>query len=677
MFANQTIVVIALVALPMCVAMARGEETLTYADLVNRMTDLSRLAVLPEPGEKCAQWSSYDRNSRYDEDTGKYIAWGANGDNEGCIRKEGRQIVMAEMEGPGCLWRVWSAAAEEGRVKIYLDGKETPAVDLPFEKYFSGDTAPFNYPMLSYNLGHKMHILDMTCFNGQNLYMPIPYQKSCKIVADEHWGSYYHFGYSTFPKGTRVPTFSAALAAENAAALQKVNDFFKDKLGSDPAGNRPDHESTRKTVAISPGQTVRVVELAGPCAIAAVKVKMAFADRQDQEAALRRLALQITWDNQAKPAVWCPLGDFFGTAPGENFYKSLMTGMTKDGCYALWHMPFAKNAAVELINEDKTPRKVEIEIVHAPLARPFEGMGYFHAKWHCDAFQLRKDRWPDWVMLRTRGRGRFCGVMLHVWNPRGGWWGEGDEKFFVDGEKFPSTFGTGSEDYFGYAWGYPGLFQRPYHCQTMTQNNAGHQSLLRWHIADNVPFQTSFEGCIEKYDDPGPAVRYACTAYWYLSPDGIDLHEPVPAADRDGYYADPPLVIAGIEVVGPVIDGNLTAQDMLSIKTGKWRNDRQLSWCSWYADRKLSFRISTKSPGRHRIELGLTRGPGYGSVQFDLDGKKAGGVVNLQNEASLRVEPFSLGVHALTAGDHTITGTCSARTGKKKRPRPISLVWTT
>ena len=74
---------------------------------------------------------------------------------------------------------------------------------------------------------------------------------------------------------------------------------------------------------------------------------------------------------------------------------------------------------------------------------------------------MPKDRWPDWIMLRTEGRGRFCGVSLHVWNPRGGWWGEGDEKFFVDGEKFPSTFGTGSEDYFGYAWGCPSLFQKP------------------------------------------------------------------------------------------------------------------------------------------------------------------------------------------------------------------------
>ena len=351
-------------------------------------------------------------------------------------------------------------------MRIYLEGQGIPVTDLPFEKYFSSDTAPFNYPMLSYNLG-KMGS------GGQNLYLPIPYQKSCKVVADEGWGSYYHFTYATFPKGTNLPTFSAALATENATTLQKINDFLKEKLGDDPAGNHPGQESLRKTVTLDPGQTVRLAELAGPRAITAVKVKMAFADRQDQVTALRKVALQITWDGQAKPAVWCPVGDFFGTAPGENLYKSLTTGMTKDGYYSYWYMPFAKSAAVELVNGDKTPRSVEIEIVHAPLARPFEGMGHFHAKWHRDTFTLPKDRWPDWVMLRTLGRGRFCGVMLHVWNPKGGWWGEGDEKFFVDGEKFPSTFGTGSEDYFGYAWGLPALFQRPYHCQTMTAKQPG------------------------------------------------------------------------------------------------------------------------------------------------------------------------------------------------------------
>ena len=67
---------------------------------------------------------------------------------------------------------------------------------------------------------------------------------------------------------------------------------------------------------------------------------------------LRKMALRITWDGQAKPAVWCPLGDFFGTAPGVNLYKTLLTGMTDQGFYSYWYMPFASSAVIELVNED-------------------------------------------------------------------------------------------------------------------------------------------------------------------------------------------------------------------------------------------------------------------------------------------------------------------------------------
>ncbi|MCX7826566.1 MAG: DUF2961 domain-containing protein, partial [Verrucomicrobiae bacterium] len=310
---------------------ARAQQRFSYGDMVKHMTDLTRLAELPAPGERCAQWSSYDRASRYDAATGKYVQWGANNDGPMFIRREGDQEVMAEMEGPGCIWRIWSARAQQGRVRIYLDGAAQPAVDLPFIDYFSGQREPFAYPMLSYNLEHmKSH--------GQNLYFPIPYQKSCKIVADKGWGQYFHFTYTTYPKGTTVPTFSAKLAAENAAALKAVNDFFANKLGEDPAGKRDGEETARKTVRVAPGRSACVVELAGPRAITALRVKTAFKDRDDEMAGLRKLALRITWDGEPKPAVWCPLGDFFGTAPGVNLYKSFVTGMTEDGYYALWYM---------------------------------------------------------------------------------------------------------------------------------------------------------------------------------------------------------------------------------------------------------------------------------------------------------------------------------------------------
>lgn len=649
---------VVVIVLSLLAAKLQAAQTLTYAELLTRMTDVSQLAVLPQPGETCAQWSSWDRTSQYDEAAEKYVGWDANGDNLGCIRMEGKQMVMAEMDGPGCIWRIWSACALKGHVKIYVDGQETPVVDLPFDEYFTGKAAPFNYPALSYDLGQVIRLDWMQpkaiAHNGQNLYMPIPYQKSCKIVADEGWGAYYHFTYSSFPKGTKVPSFSAALVAENDAALKKLDSFFCEGLGNDPAGPRSGQERLTKKVSVAPGQKVRLADLVGPRAITALKVRTTFTDRQDQMTGLRKTALQITWDGQTQPAVSCPLGDFFGTAPGENHYKSQMTGMTSDGYYAYWYMPFAKSAAVEVLNEDSIPRNIEMEIAHAPLDRPFDGLGYFHAKWHRDTRTLPKDRFPDWIMLETRGRGRFCGVMLHVWNPRGGWWGEGDEKFFVDGEKFPSTFGTGSEDYFGYAWCHPSLFQRPYHCQTMTENNQGHQSVLRWHIADNVPFQKSFEGCIEKYDHPGPDVRYACTACWYLSPEGVDAYALAPANQRDGYYVVLPRVVAGIEVLGSA-PGTISAQGMEAFTSGKWRNNDQLWWTGVGPGAKLNIRLPVTVAGRHRVDLALTKAPDYAIVQFHLDGTKIGEPIDLYNADDVIIVPVSLGIHELTAGDHALT----------------------
>ena len=217
---------LALLALP---SATRSQETLSYRDLVKRMTDLAQPAVLPAAGETCQQWSSYDRASQYDEAAGKYVRWDANGDGDGVIRTEGDQVVMAEMEGPGCIWRIWSAAAEKGHVKIFLDGQAEPAVDLPFAAYFDGKHKPFDYPALSYNLNES------GC-SGQNLYLPIPYQKSCKVVADKGWGRYFQFNYVTYPKGTGLPTFSAALVAQHDEQLRALNDYLTNGLGTDPAG---------------------------------------------------------------------------------------------------------------------------------------------------------------------------------------------------------------------------------------------------------------------------------------------------------------------------------------------------------------------------------------------------------------------------------------------------------
>jgi hypothetical protein len=627
---------------------ADTQHTLTYADLVKRMTDLERLAVLPAEGETCQQWSSGDRKSRYDAVTNKYVNWDANDDGSGIIRQEGQLEVMAEMKGPGCIYRIWSAQALQGRVKIYLDGRNQPAVDLPFVDYFAGKTAPFDYPQLSYDLA-------AIGSQGRNLYYPIPYQKSCKIVAEKGWGRYYQFVYTTFPKETKVPTFSKELAAANADALKTVNAFFQHQLGADPAGPRQCQQTTQRTLRVQPGKSGSL-EFGGPAAITAIKAKMVFTDREDQMVALRKMAITITFDGEKRADVWCPLGDFFGTAPGVNCYRSLLTGITQDGGYVYWYMPFGKSAKVELVNEDKTARDVGLTIVHAPLSRPFQQFGHFHCKWHRDVHPLPKDRWPDWVMLETVGRGRFCGVMLHVWNPYAGWWGEGDEKFFVDGEKFPSTIGTGSEDYFGYGWCCPTLFQRPFHCQTMTENNEGHQALLRWHVADNVPFQRSFEGCIEKYNRTEErGTQYACTVCWYLAPGGDDRYVPVPAELRDGYYKRPPLIVAGFKVLN-VSPGFAIPQEVGDPKTSKWTNGDHLIWGGGgKPGSQLTIAVPVARGGRRDVSVTLTKGGDFSIVQLYLDGTKIGAPIDCYSPQFLLTDPISLGSHELSEGEHKLT----------------------
>ena len=193
-----------------------AQQELTYIDLIERLTDLEYPATLPASDELCKQWSSYDRSSYYDEETGKYVNWEANGDGfggKGWIRKEDDQLVLAEMEGPGCIWRIWSATPRDGHVRIYLDGAKEPAVDLPFIGYFDGTNEPFNRSAL-------VHIVA----SGKNNYVPIPFQKSCKIVADEDYGEFHHFNYTLFPKNTKVPTFKRKLSAAESAALDKANE---------------------------------------------------------------------------------------------------------------------------------------------------------------------------------------------------------------------------------------------------------------------------------------------------------------------------------------------------------------------------------------------------------------------------------------------------------------------
>ncbi len=625
-------------------------DTYSYPQLVQQMTDLHRLATLPSPGEKTGLASSYDRRSRYDAAADHYIDWDANGDGGGIIRKEGNESVLAEIQGPGCLRRIWSATTGKGHVKIYLDGSDTPAVDLPFADYFSGQVAPFNRPHIAYALNGKDEP------PGSDNFTPIPFQKSCKVVADPGWGNYYQFTYAQYPDGTVVPTFRMNLSAEDSAALDKAEQILA-HCGDDPAPPDPSAHTDRQTIKVASGQEAVVADLTGPEAITALKVKLDLpGDAEEQRMLLRQLTVSITWDDQPSPSVWSPLGDFFGYVGGAVPYRSLPLGLMPDGTfYSYWYMPFAKKAHLVVGNDGPRAVSLDWEITHAPLTSPPGQLTRFHAKWHRDAFPpARDDRKIDWTLLTTTGRGRFVGTHLHGWNPEGGWWGEGDDKFFVDGEKFPSTFGTGSEDYFGYAWSSDKIFSRPYHNQILNEGNGGHFDDNRWHITDAVPFQTSFEGDLEKYFSNEQGTLFAAEVYWYLDAAGQDPYGPAAVDDRAGYWTQATMVNAPGTIEAERLR-NMDygspwpeAQDMTSFGTG-WSGDKQLFWRP-PANKALVLPIYLMKGGKYHLYLRCTKAPDYGIVQFSLNGKDLGAPFDGYAATVVPADEIDLGVQDLTRG---------------------------
>jgi Protein of unknown function (DUF2961). len=613
----------------------------------------------PAAGERTELASSYDRASRYDADSDRYIDWGANADGTGVVRMEGEEAVLAEIEGPGCIWRIWSATVGRGHVRIYLDGAAEPAVDLPFEALFDGKHEPFTRPQLVYQ----------TTAMGYNNYTPIPFQRSCRIVAAKDWGKYYHFNYTRFAPGTAVPTFRRTLSAEDAAALDEADRTLA-RAGENPGAVPEEARVFQRAMIAWPGRATLAADLDGPRVIRALRVRCKLPeDVEAQRRVLREVAVRITWDGEAKPAVWSPLGDFFGSSAGAVPFRTLPVGLREDGTfYCFWRMPFKSRAEIFVENDGAEPVEMTWEIEHAPLEHAMGDCLRFHAKWHGDVLPVRADRAPDWTLVQTSGIGRFVGTQLHVWNPRGGWWGEGDEKFFVDGEKFPSTFGTGTEDYLGYAWSSGNTFVQALHSQPVNQNNRGHVSANRWHVPDDVPFARSFEAVIEKYFPNENPCEWAAVAYWYLEDGGEDPLGAAPVSERvkawtwpeiwrekDVFEAeDLPVVKEQWKYAGCVMDAVAR-----NIPAGMVSGDRFMMWWVDAVGYRLELGgLKVERAGRYRVWARFIREHEMGIFRFDLAGQPLAQAVDLfaptKGGTPVVGDAEMLGEVELTAGEHAL-----------------------
>jgi len=469
-------------------------DRLDYQYFLRQLTDLEALPKL-QPGVTCKQFSSYDRRSHQPD------GWAANGDRGQYLRAEPDtgEAVMAEMDGPGCIFRIWSANPQ-GLIRFYLDGDPQPTFEWDFNALFSGEIDPF-LPRFVYKRGDQQ--------SASDCYLPIPYAKSCKVTADKAHGQYYHIGYKTYLPGTEVETFHLPLTQEERGALDEVRKALDEcgqdpKRPSDPVQSRAADANTGdwEDTTLRPGQRVAIADLEGPGTIQSLRVKIEGLERY----AWHKTVISAYWDGETDPSIHTPLAAFFGTGWQANPYKSLPLGIDDSGWgYCYFAMPFRESARIALTNMGRQDVRFSYQVTWTKEPVPDEE-AQFHARWRreapCETF--------DYPLIEAQGQGHFVGVVLNVDYPNPHWWGEGDEKVWVDGEEWPSTFGTGSEDYFGDAWGIRAVHEPFFACSWIQPPRV---SCYRWHVPDDIPFQKSLRMTIENY--PDFPEDYASCAFWY------------------------------------------------------------------------------------------------------------------------------------------------------------------
>lgn len=262
---------------------------------------------------------------------------------------------------------------------------------------------------------------------------------------------------------------------------------------------------------IAPGQTITVADVKGSGRFTHIWFTIADEDPDP----LRSLVLRITWDDSSKPAVECPMGDFFAQGPGQYVeYRSApvsVGGSMALNCY--WPMPFNRHAVVTVTNEGKGRVDALYYNLDYRLENHSQGsIRYFHTQYRND-FPAPKG--VPLTICQTVGSGQFVGTVVTVLANSDGWWGEGNDNWYVDGSSKPTISGTGSEDYFCGAWDFGHAFQTPFFGVTYYDNEKfggekrGIQNTVyRWHIQDPVVFTKSLLFTLEHGSQGGNEDRH-------------------------------------------------------------------------------------------------------------------------------------------------------------------------
>lgn len=295
------------------------------------------------------------------------------------------------------------------------------------------------------------------------------------------------------------------------------------------------------SIVIAPQSTVTLADIQGPGALQHIWFTTFPTN-------WRRLILRAYWDREASPSIETPYGDFFAQGWGERAnVNSLPIAVNPAGGFnSYWEMPFREHARLTIENLGAEEVILYYQISYTLTDIPAD-IGYFHAHWRRSNPLGYKE--VHTLVDQIQGKGHYVGTYLAWQTNSNGWWGEGEIKFYLDGDKdFPTICGTGTEDYFGGAWN----FEQPMgeYCAFSTAflglpqiirpdgvfRSQQRFGMYRWHIMDPIRFEEDLRVTIQALGWRAGG-RYlplqddvASTAFWYQTEPHIP-HPPLPDAD--------------------------------------------------------------------------------------------------------------------------------------------------
>ncbi len=603
------------------------------------LEELHRLDLLPayHRSVKVGAVTSYDRTEGNDDGfSGKYSFVG---------KEEDGSLILADLKGPGCIYRIHTPTPTDETIEFYFDGEPAPRLSLPYRSLFTGERPPFVRPIVGSGGG------------GYYSYVPLPYRKSCKVVLRAKHTQFYDLNYATYPEDAPVETFDPDAAAKDARNLEAAAAVLRGGRAADltaynvPAGSKVERHSF--DVRLEPGKAATLWETNRPGRVAGIRLGPAGA----LEGKEREILLRISWDGENAPAVLCPAGDFFGYAWGKSAAGGCLVGTHENVNYCNLPMPFDRSAKIELVSlrESGPAAAVRGEVIAADAPRrPWEGK--FYAVWRREnPTTIGK----PFTFIDMKGRGKIVGLILQAQGMRSGStpFFEGDDQTTIDGEL--AVHGTGSEDFFNGGWydvpdRWDGPMLRPLSGCLAYQKHLGRTGAYRFMVGDAYAFRESILQTIEHSPEKNSfATDYCAVTFLYCEkPPAMASTAPDAAARR---VVDPSRITfaawwslpikafcfrdADLGKRGATIDGKNVR--FLSLRARGPHDD--------FGPPFISITCDLPAAGTYEVSIVAVKGPELGRVQLFQDESPAGEPVDLYSPDLVKTEPLRMG--AIAAGE--------------------------